>query len=91
MPGGLTSTNYSITYSNGTLTVTPYALTLVADDKSRGYGAANPTLTGTLTGVQNSDNITAGYSTVASNASPVGTYDIVASLNDPDNRQTNYR
>ena len=50
VPNGLTSTNYSITYSNGTLTVTPYALTLVADNKSRNYGAANPTLTGTLTG-----------------------------------------
>src|SRR4029077_3334495 len=74
---GLLFTNYSITFSNGTLTVTPFALTVTADNKSRAYGSANPTLTGTLTGVQNGDNISASYSTVADVTSPVGTYSIV--------------
>ncbi len=88
--GGLTATNYSITFSNGTLTVTPCALSLIADNKSRTYGTANPALTGTLTGVQNGDNITASYSTTADTNSMVGDYPIVAALNDPGNRLTNY-
>jgi hypothetical protein len=87
---GLSSTNYSITFSNGTLTVTPFALTVTADDKSRAYGAANPTLTGNLTGVQNGDNITASYSTVADASSPIGSYAIVPVLSDADNKLTNY-
>jgi hypothetical protein len=87
---GLTSTNYSIVYSNGTLTVTPFGLSVIADDKSRVYGAANPTLTGTLTGVQNGDNITAIYSTTASATNNVGTSSIIASLNDPNSKLTNY-
>ena len=35
---------------------------------------------GTLTGVVNGDNITAGYSTTGSSTSPVGTYPITATL-----------
>jgi hypothetical protein len=87
---GLTSTNYSITFSNGTLTVTPFALTVTADNKSRAYGSANPTFTGTITGVQNGDNITASYSTVADASSPIGTYSIVPALNDSNGKLTNY-
>jgi hypothetical protein len=90
VPGGLTSTNYSITYSNGTLTVTPFALSVVANNQTRTYGAPNPALTGTLTGVQNGDNITASYSTTATVTNSVGTYSIVPALNDPANRLTNY-
>src|SRR5262249_28297357 len=89
-PSGLTSTNYSITFSNGTLTVTPFALTVTADNKSKVYGSANPTFTGTVTGVQNGDNITASYSTIADATSPIGTYNIVPALNDPNNKLTNY-
>src|SRR5207244_2501925 len=36
---GLTSTNYDITFSNGTLTVSSYALSVTADNLSRPYGA----------------------------------------------------
>src|SRR5205085_2599949 len=87
---GMTSTNYSITFSNGTLTVTPYALTVTAADKTRAYGAANPALTGTLTGVQNGDNITASYSTAANATSAVGGYNIVPALTDPGAKLGNY-
>jgi hypothetical protein len=87
---GLNSTNYSITFSNGMLTVTPFALIVTADNQTRTYGAANPTLTGTLTGVQSGDNITASYSTAANTNSPIGTYAIIPALNDPDNKLTNY-
>jgi hypothetical protein len=87
---GLTSTNYSLTFSNGTLAITPYALLVIADSFSRTYGAANPSFTGTLTGVQNGDNITATYSTSAGTNSPVGTYGIVPALADPNHKLTNY-
>src|SRR5207248_1253612 len=43
--GGAVSPNYTISYTAATLTVTPVALTLVADDKTKVYGAANPPLT----------------------------------------------
>ena len=56
---GLTSTNYSITFSNGILTIGSHALSVTAADASRAYGATNPPLTGTLAGVEPGDNITA--------------------------------
>src|SRR5205814_2818296 len=76
--------------SNATLSVTPALLTVTADNLSRAYGGANPTLTGTLTGVVNSDDITASYSTTADPFSSAGNYDIVPSLNDPDSKLGNY-
>ena len=41
-------------------------------------------------GLTNGDNITAAYSCSATTSSPAGTYSIVPSLVDPNNRQTNY-
>src|SRR5262249_42028889 len=71
-------------------TVNPAALTVSADNKSRAYGAANPTLTGSVIGLQNGDNISATYSTPADTNSAVGSYGIVPSLNDPDSKLANY-
>ena len=39
---------------------------------------------GTITGIQNRDNITANYATTATVTSPVGTYPITPSLVDPE-------
>jgi hypothetical protein len=89
-PSGLSATNYSITFSNGTLTVSAYALLVQASNQSRLYGQTNPALSGTLVGVQNGDNITASFSTSAQTNSPVGTYNIVPSLSDPGQKLTNY-
>jgi hypothetical protein len=82
--------NYSVTTNNGALTITAAPLTVTADNASRQYGQANPSFTGTITGIQNSDNITATYSTVADPTSSVGTYAIVPSLVDPNNKLGNY-
>ncbi len=90
IPSGLTSTNYAIGYTNGTLTVTSYALSVTASNASRSYGTANPVLTGTLTGLQNGDNITASFSTTATTNSAVSNYVIIATLNDPSNKLSNY-
>jgi 6-phosphogluconolactonase (cycloisomerase 2 family) len=74
--------NYSVTINNGTLTVTSAVLTVTAANASRFYGDPNPVFTGTITGIQNGDNITATYSSVANATSPVGTYAIVPTLSD---------
>ncbi len=75
------STNYAISYVAGTLTVTPATLTVTADNQTKTYGAANPTLTHTTTGFVNGDDEgdltgTITCSTVADETSPVGSYPI---------------
>ena len=82
--------NYTVTLNNGALSVTPAPLLITAANKTRPYGAANPVLTGTLSGVINSDNITGNYTTTASAVSPVGAYAIVPSLSDPNDKLPNY-
>jgi filamentous hemagglutinin family protein len=49
-PGGLTSTNYVITFANGVLTINKAPLTVTADPKSKAYGDADPALTYTASG-----------------------------------------
>ena len=72
--------NYTSASGTVTLTVTPAPLTVTVDNASREYGAANPTLTGTLTGVLPGDTILVSYSTAATITSPVGPYPITATL-----------
>ncbi len=74
----------------GEITVTPAPLTVVVDDQMMVYGSAVPTLTGTLTGVVNGDEITASYGTAATASSDAGSYSITAMLSDPDGRLSNY-
>ena len=71
---------YLVSITNGTLTVTKAPLTITADDATRGYGAANPPFSGTITGRQNGDNITATYATAATVNSPPGAYPITPTL-----------
>lgn len=81
-------------YNNATdtvcLVVLPAPLTVTAANVSRPYGQTNPVFQGTFTGLQNGDNVTANYSCGAGLNSPVGNYNIVPSLNDPGDLQTNY-
>jgi hypothetical protein len=87
---GAVDANYTISYMPGTLTVSPVALVVTANDASRVYGATNPVFTGTITGLQNGDNITATYATTATVSSPVGTYSITPTLVDPSGKLNNY-
>ncbi len=82
--------DYSSATDTVSLVVSPASLTVTAANANRAYGQANPVFTGTITGVTNGDNITATYSCSATASSPAGTYPIVPSLVDPNNRQTNY-
>ena len=81
---GAVSANYTFSYVSGTLTVTPAALTVTADNQTKAYGAANPTLTVSYSGFVNGDTAAsltapATVSTTATAASAVGTYPITAS------------
>jgi uncharacterized repeat protein (TIGR01451 family) len=88
-PAGVLN-NYNLIITNGTLTVTPAALSVTSDNISRVYGDPNPVFTGTVLGIKNSDNITATYTSIASAASAVGTYRIVANLIDLTHKLGNY-
>ncbi len=84
-----TASNYSITFQNGTLTVTPAPLTITADPKTRTYGAANPALTATFTGLVNGDTsaVVTGLqlSTAAESRSAAGAYPIAVGQGRADN------
>ena len=54
-PAGAVDTDYTISYVAGTLTVTPAPLTITADNQTKVYGAALPTLTASYTGFVNGD------------------------------------
>ena len=66
--------NYNITYTNGTLTVTPKPITVKADNKWKAYGEADPRLTYTSGGLLNNDSITGTLS--RETGENVGTYAI---------------
>jgi hypothetical protein len=72
--------NYTVTTTNGILTVTPATLTVTANNAARSYGAANPAFTGTTSGLLNGDTVTTTFSTTAVANSPVGTYPIVPAV-----------
>jgi predicted outer membrane repeat protein len=89
-PSGLASGNYTLFFASGILTITPATLIVTPSDASREFGMPNPSFTGAITGIQNGDNLTASYSTPATRTSPVGTYPITATLNDPGHKLSNY-
>jgi hypothetical protein len=76
--------------TNVSLVVMPAPLTVTAFGAAWVIGQAFPVFTGAITGLTNDDNITATYSCDASTNSPPGTYAIVPTLVDPNDRQTNY-
>jgi hypothetical protein len=80
--------NYAVTTKKGTLTITPAAFTLTANNLSRAQGATNPVLTGWFT--PNRDGITATYTTKADVNSPPGDYEILPALVDPSGKKENY-
>ena len=82
--------NYNSATLYVSLTVSNAPLTVTAGNATRSYGQANPVFTGTITGLQGLDNITANYSCAAVPASPPGGYPIVPSLADPFGRLVNY-
>jgi hypothetical protein len=82
--------NYNVVINNGTLTVTPAPLSIVADDVTRTAGQPNPAFTGTITGIKNGDDITATHDSPATVGSEAGAYPIIPTLKDASGRIGNY-
>lgn len=81
---GAQPANYSLTFQNGSIRITPAPLTITAANKSKAYGKTVPLLTTTYTGFVNGDsaaklNSQAVLGTTASTNSPPGTYPITVS------------
>ena len=87
---GAVDSDYSFTYVAGSLTVTTAPLTITANNQTKAYGAAVPTLTASYTGFVNGDsssNLTTQptLTTTATASSVIGTYAITAAgAADPD-------
>jgi hypothetical protein len=62
-----------------TVTVAQNVLNIMADDKTRVYGASDPAFTGKITGAQNVDTFTETFTTTATPTSAPGKYPIVPS------------
>ncbi|KAF5074510.1 MBG domain [anaerobic digester metagenome] len=81
-PQGVTSSNYEITFVNGSLEIGKAALTVTADDKAKTYdGSAFTTFTSTFSGFVNSEDASAlsgtlAYTGAATTATNAGTYTI---------------
>ena len=78
---GALSANYSISYVEGTLTISPAPLTITADDQTKVYWTPLPELTATYTGFVNGDTAAVlttppTLATAATKTSPVGEYPI---------------
>ena len=81
---GLTSSDYAITYVDGSLSVTQASLTITADNQTKVYGAAMPAFTVSYNGLVNGDSAASlatqpTLSTTATDASHVGSYAITVS------------
>ncbi len=72
------ASNYALTYVGANLTVTPRAITITADARSRVYGDANPALTYRITSgaLVNGDTLEGQLMTGATAMSDVGRYSI---------------
>ncbi|MGA2233820.1 MAG: MBG domain-containing protein, partial [Tepidisphaeraceae bacterium] len=81
---GVSSSNYTITFEPGTLTIVQAPLTINVVNSTSVYGAALPAFGVSYSGFQNSDGPsvligTPAFTTSASQGSPVGNYDVSAS------------
>jgi uncharacterized membrane-anchored protein len=83
-PSGAVAANYTLSFSNGTLTIVAAPLTIRPDDLAMQQGRAVPALTATYSGFVNGDGASSlttvpTLSTTATSASPPGSYPITAS------------
>ena len=72
--------NYSVTPTNGTLTVGQATATVTANPATKVYGTADPILTGTLSGFLPADGITATYRRMSGETVAGSPYTISATL-----------
>ncbi|PYF74928.1 MBG domain-containing protein [Pedobacter nutrimenti] len=88
-PSGLTSSNYDISYKDGSLTITKAGLTVNAVAKSKVYGSADPLWTYSVTGLLQGDALQGTLS--RSPGENTGSYPILqGSLSGGDNYSLSY-
>jgi hypothetical protein len=68
------TTDYQSQSASVALTVNKATLTITPNPASKIFGAANPTFTGTVTGLVSGDTILIGYTSSATTTTPVGVY-----------------
>ncbi|AYL95827.1 MBG domain-containing protein [Mucilaginibacter celer] len=93
--GGV-SANYTVSYTSGVLTISKAGLVITADNQTKTYGTANPTLTASYAGFVNADNAAnlltpPVLSTTATTTSAVGTYPITLSGATSNNYNITYK
>ena len=76
------SYDYTAASKSATYTIAPAPLTVTVNSVSAIYGQPIPTLSGTVSGIENGDPITATYATLATPTSSVGSYPIAVTLSD---------
>lgn len=77
--GEVAQGNYTVTYVSGTLTVTPKAVTVTADNKTKTYGDEDPELTATIDGlVAGESESLISYTISREEGNTVGSYTITA-------------
>ncbi len=84
---GAADNNYTFAYTNGTLSITPAALTVTINNATRQYGQNNPNFTASYSGFKNGDtvsdiNVGPNFVSAAGNGADVGTYIITGSGSD---------
>src|SRR5204863_283347 len=72
--------NYAITFNTAAFTITAKAASVTPAAASKSYGAVDPALTGTLTGLVAGDAVTATYTRAAGETVVGGPYTISATL-----------
>ncbi|HUD22455.1 MAG TPA: MBG domain-containing protein [Acidobacteriaceae bacterium] len=82
---GAAAANYTIVVDPGTLIITTAInpLVVTVNNATRPYGTANPTFSGSISGLLNGDGVIVAFSTTATPLSPVGTYPINAIVTGP--------
>ena len=75
---------------NQSFRVTTAPLTVSSPNQSRWFGQMNPLFSGTVSGLQYNDSITATFSVTANTNSPVGNYPIIPTWTDSGHKLTNY-
>src|SRR5205807_2145954 len=81
-PGGVLG-NYQITYNTAEFTIDKKTASVTPNAKSKTYGDADPTLTGTLSGFLAADGVTGTYSRAPGETVAGGPYTISATLSPP--------
>ncbi|RFS20532.1 hypothetical protein DVR12_18370 [Chitinophaga silvatica] len=81
-PAGVTAPNYTINYTDGTLTINPATLTITANDQNYCFGGTKPSFTTSYLGWVNGETVVAlsqqpVVQSTANTQSPAGIYDLI--------------